>query len=175
VPLRRCAYLAALAAVFAALASHTQPWIAWWLYAVAGAVLAVVDLSVHELPARLIYPLGGLEALIILTAGTTHHSAGIFARAVLAAGLTALAWMILVLLSPASIGRGDVRLAALGAGLLGWHGLDAALDGQLLAWLQVTAATLTVLAIKRRRAWHTPIPMGPALVIGPLALAAWIG
>lgn len=175
VPLRRWAHLGALAAVFAALASHTQPGIAWWLYAVAGAVLAVVDLSVHELPARVIYPLGGLEALIVLTVATTQHNASSLARAALAAGLTALLWLILVLVSPASIGRGDVRLAALGAGLLGWHGLGAALDGQLLAWAQVTAAAVAVLAIKRRRAWHAPIPMGPALIIGPLALAAWIG
>jgi leader peptidase (prepilin peptidase)/N-methyltransferase len=175
VPLQRWAYVGALTAVFAALASRSQPGIAWWLFAVAGAVFAVVDLSVHELPARLIYPLGGLEALVVLTAGTAHHGANVFARVVLAAGLTALAWMILVLLSPASIGRGDVRLAALGAGLLGWHSLGAALDGQLIAWVQVLAAALVVLAIKRRQAWHTPIPMGPALVIGPLALAAWIG
>jgi len=62
---------AAVAVVLSVPAGGLLPWPAWVLFAAGGAVLAVVDVGTHRLPARLIYPLAA-----VITTGLFGASLG---------------------------------------------------------------------------------------------------
>ena len=67
-------------------------------------------------------------------------------RAVLAAAVVGAGWFAVAFLAPSAMGLGDVRVAALAAGLLGWTSWSAVLAGQLAAFglAVVTAGILAV-------------------------------
>jgi leader peptidase (prepilin peptidase)/N-methyltransferase len=169
---RQWAPVAGVAVVFAALAGAATPWPAWWLLAAAGSALTVVDLRAHILPARLVYPLAATELVTLLAAALIDGQPGRLVRVALAAAVVASCWFAVAFASPASLGLGDVRVAGLGAGLLGWHSWGRVLDGQLAACLLTLLLAVVLAAVHpTHRSWRTPVPMGPALIAGALLAA----
>lgn len=110
---------------------------------------------------------------LALLAASLHapHRLLIAALAGLAVGAGYLA---VVLISPTSLGMGDVYVAAITAGLLGWTGWTAVLRGLVATWLLAPLVLLAVLLIKRpdERGRRMPIPLGPALFAGALLAGA---
>ncbi|HEY5114206.1 MAG TPA: hypothetical protein VIJ00_01640, partial [Nakamurella sp.] len=96
-----------------------------------------------------------------------------FLRAVLAAVLVGGGWFTVAFIAPPAVGLGDVRVAALAAGLLGWTGWSSVLAGQLAAFglAAVTAGIISATGPDAGRA--AQVPMGPALIVGALAVA-WL-
>jgi leader peptidase (prepilin peptidase)/N-methyltransferase len=170
----RLAIVAAAALTFGALAGGGGPWPAWWLLAVGGTVLAVVDAQRNLLPARLVYPLALLEAAVLTAAAATTHDAAALARAGLAALIVGIGWFLLAFAAGGGVGLGDVRLATLTAGLLGWLGWTTVMRAQLVTVLLIVA-TAAVVAVARPdlRGRKMPVPLGPALVLASL-LMCWI-
>ena len=132
--------------------------------------LAVIDALSHRLPDRLTLPsypialalLGG--AALTVPAGGQH-----FLHAL--AGLAACAafYGVLWLISPASIGLGDVKLAGVLGLYLGWFGARAAVIGLLGGF--VLAAVVGVILIAARRATRkSHIPFGPFMLAATLAV-----
>ncbi len=77
-------------------------------------------------------------------------------------------WLTAWLISPASIGFGDVKLSA-GLGLyLGWLGTDVAFAGLIATVAMAGFATAVAFALGRG---DTLLPFGPALVGGAIAAA----
>jgi leader peptidase (prepilin peptidase)/N-methyltransferase len=170
----RLIIVAAAALTFGALAGGGGPWPAWWLLAAGGTVLAVVDAQRNLLPARLVYPLAVIEAAVLVVASITTHDAAALSRAGLAALIVGTAWFLLAFAAGGGVGLGDVRVATLTAGLLGWLGWTTVMRAQLVTVLLIVV-TAAVVAVARPdlRGRKMPVPLGPSLVLASL-LMCWI-
>ena len=167
----RLATVAAVAVILAAGAAGGDPSFPWWLFATGGAVLFITDAQHHLLPARLVYPLAGmLLAVLAVTADATSEPERLL-RALLAAAAVGAGWFAVAFLDPTALGLGDVRVAALAAGLLGWTSWSAVLAGQLAAF-GLAIVTAAILAITERRVRYRAmqVPIGPALIIGAIVV-----
>lgn len=161
---------AAVLTVLVLLATAGTPVLAWWLLAVGGAVLVVVDSRIEQLPARLVYPLGAAIAVALVVDAVAAGRAADLLRAAAAAAAAGGGWLTVCFVSPRSTGLGDARLAAVLAGVLGYSSwVDVGQAFVLAAVLGgVTALILWVLG------HHTgTVPMGPALILGAV-LAVWL-
>jgi leader peptidase (prepilin peptidase)/N-methyltransferase len=169
----RLAIVAAAALTLGALAGGGAPLPAWWLLAAGGTVLAVVDAQRNLLPARLVYPLALLEAAVLVVAVATHDAAAL-ARAGLAGLIVGIGWFLLAFAAGGGVGLGDVRVATLTAGLLGWLGWTDVMRAQLVTVLLIVV-TAAVVGVARPdlRGRKMPVPLGPALVLASL-LMCWI-
>jgi len=171
---RRLVTVAAVTSVLAACATGGDPLVAWWLFSCGGAVLCVVDAEHHLLPARIVYPLAAaILATLAATAVVTGEPDRLL-RAVLAAAVVGTGWFAVAFLVPSALGLGDVRVAALAAGLLGWTSWSAVFTGQLATWgLAVVTAGVLVATRPQERGRGMQVPMGPALIVGAV-LAIWL-
>ena len=163
----RWALVAVVGVVLAALAAPQAPWLSWWIYSQAGTGLAVIDVEHHRLPNRLVYPLAGAELVTLAVSAGVSQDPWRLLHATIAAIVIGGCWLAWALASPAALGLGDVRLAALGAALLGWRNWLQVVDGQA-AVLVCSLVTAVILALARpaRRGWRMAVPMGPALIAG---------
>jgi leader peptidase (prepilin peptidase) / N-methyltransferase len=131
----------------------------------AGVVLAQVDLAVHRLPDRVVFPSIAVVAVAALLDAAVTASWDQLLRA-LAAGLAAFVCAALVgLVSPRGLGFGDVKLLGLLGVLLGWFGWPVLLLGVLLGFVVGALVSLALLAA-RRAGWRTEIAFGPSLLAG---------
>lgn len=166
----------AVAVCFAAITalagwSWTLP--ALLIFAAGGIALSAVDLLERRIPNRMLLVAAPLAAVAILVAAAWQGSiVTLLWSAIGAAGLFLL-YLAIALVAPAAMGMGDVKLAALVGGVLGFVGLSAILAGVAAIALVGGVAALIVIAI-RRSAVGQGLPYGPALVLGGLigALAA---
>jgi leader peptidase (prepilin peptidase) / N-methyltransferase len=143
-----------------------------------GMPLAVIDARCQRLPDALTLPsypvalaLLGFAALLI--PGGAGHFLGALAGMALAWGV----FLLQVLLYPAGLGWGDVKLAGLLGLYLGWLGggwlgggwLDqgALVAGLFLGYLFAAAAGLALIAT-RRASRKSRLPFGPYLLAGTL-------
>jgi leader peptidase (prepilin peptidase)/N-methyltransferase len=162
---------AVTAAVFALLAWRVdQPWplaAYCWLGAL-GVALGFVDVTVHRLPDQLtMAALGGVLVLL----GIASIVDGEFLRVAWAAvnGLgMAAAYLVLVLVYPAGMGLGDVKLALSLGTALGWLGWVATVLGTAAGFLAAGFVSVVLLAIGRVTR-KTEIPHGPFMLLGTLA------
>ncbi|WP_196880633.1 prepilin peptidase [Arthrobacter sp. CAN_A214] len=134
-----------------------------------GVLLAAIDLRSKLLPNALLLPFAGATAAVLGLAAVTGAGWQPLSGAALGAALMFGFYLLLALMSPAGMGMGDVKLAAvLGlyggyAGLLPW--LITLLGGFLFGGL----AGLAVL-LSRRGDRHAVFPFGPGML-----LAAFLG
>ena len=140
----------------------------------AAVVLAQVDLAVHRLPDRVVFPSMAVVAAAQLADAVVLGTWDELLRAVLA-GLAAFALAAAAaIVSPGGMGFGDVKLIGLLGLLLGWFGWTLLLLGVLLGFV-VGALGALVLMAWRRAGWRTEVALGPSLLIGAvlaLGLAA---
>lgn len=167
------AHPAAVAAVslltgaVAALVAHRLPLSpalpAYWIFAVLGVGLAVIDVRRRRLP----YPLTGTSVAASLVcfvlAATTSGNPDPLLRAVAAGTATTTALLIMALALPGQLGLGDVTLAGaitLNLGWLSWHAATLGILGGLL--LQCVVGLVVRVRVRSNHA----VPMGPALLAG---------
>ena len=156
--------------VLVLLATPGIPALAWWLLAVGGSVLIVVDSRIEQLPARLVYPLGAAIAIALTVDAIAIGRADGLIRAAAAAAVVGGGWLAVCFLSPRSTGLGDARLAAVLAGVLGYSSwVDV---GQALALAALLGGMTALLLTATGRRTGT-VPMGPALILGAV-LAVWL-
>jgi leader peptidase (prepilin peptidase)/N-methyltransferase len=144
---------------------------AWlWLAAVL-IVLARADLAEHRLPNRvlLIGCVGGGACMTM--AALVEDEPGRLVRAGGAAFAAFAAMLGLAIVVAPRLGLGDVKLAGLLGGYLGWLGWEEVVTGLAAGFLLGSAVGLWV-AVRRRGGWRTEIAFGPALMVGAIAAAA---
>jgi leader peptidase (prepilin peptidase)/N-methyltransferase len=129
--------------------------------------LALIDLEHHLLPKRIVYPvLVIVSALIVLGGSATGEW-----RRILIALICASTWFGLFffinLISPRSLGFGDVRLAFLLGLALGWLGAAYAVLGFFAANASGALVGVALIATKRIER-DTAIPYGVFLAVGAL-------
>jgi leader peptidase (prepilin peptidase) / N-methyltransferase len=136
-----------------------------------GVPLAVIDARSQRLPDALTLPsypvalaLLGLAALLVAS-GLGH-----FLGALAGLALTWGVFLLQVLIYPAGLGWGDVKLSGLLGLYLGWLGggwldQDVVVAGLFLGYLFAAAAGLVLIAV-RRASRKSRLPFGPYLLAG---------
>ncbi|WP_433531010.1 prepilin peptidase [Micromonospora sp. CA-263727] len=139
---------------------------AFWLFAVVGVGLAIIDVRCRRLPHHLTGSLWVSSGLLFLMAALVGSDFGPLIRAAFA-GIAAGAVMLAVALAlPGQLGLGDVVFSGAIACNLGWLGWHTAILG-LLAGLLLHGTVASVVRLRRSTdAKNSPIPMGPALAVG---------
>lgn len=138
--------------------------------AVVGVALAFIDARYQRLPDLLTlpsYPVAiaalGISARY-LPGGGRHFSYGLIGMAAVW-----LFFVLLVLIYPAGMGWGDVKLSGLIGLYLGWFGAGAVLAGLLGGYLLAAVTGIALIATKRAtRKSH--LPFGPFMLAGALAV-----
>jgi leader peptidase (prepilin peptidase)/N-methyltransferase len=144
-----------------------------YLVFVAGLVaLSAIDLDLHRLPNRVLYPTLFAVAPLLVLASAADHRWGSLGRAA-AGGLISFAILYLIhFAAPRGMGFGDVRLAGLIGMATGWLGIAHALLALFAAFFlsAVTGLALIGLRIRSRK---DRIPFGPFLAAGAVVSVLW--
>jgi leader peptidase (prepilin peptidase)/N-methyltransferase len=140
---------------------------AYCLLAASMVAISAIDLEHLRIPSPLVYTTAALGApLLVLASAGTHHWSALLS-ALIAGAVAFAAFFALFFAVPKGIGYGDVRLAGLCGGFLGWIGYREAIAGFLLSFIiaGVPAAILLAMHKVNRR---TQIPFGPFLAAGTM-------
>lgn len=138
-------------------------------FAIISVALAAIDVATHRLPDRIVLPAGAIGAALLLLACLFGAEWSALVRAAIGSAVLFAGYFVLRLISPAGMGGGDVKLAAVIGLFLGWAGWGALLVGVFAAFLLGGLFGLAMM-LARRAGRHTPIPFGPFMLLG-----AWIG
>jgi leader peptidase (prepilin peptidase) / N-methyltransferase len=177
---RRPGWMAAVEVATAALFGAAAARLGWSaelpavLVLLAGLVaVSAVDLVYLRIPTRFIHVTGAAAAAAIAAAAVASGPVGSVGGAALGAAIYAGFLGVFYLISPALLGFGDVRLAALIGAVVGWLAwapdrpvegpLTAVLRAAFVAGLVGTVAGFVLLAVRRQ---NRPFPFGPAMAAG---------
>ena len=130
-----------------------------------GISLAVIDLDVGRLPNAIVYPSYPVVASLLAIAALAQHDASPLLRAGVGAAALFLVYFALAYLYPAGMGFGDVKLAGIVGGLLGFMsypvlavGAFAAFFigsvvgiGRIVGWSANSRSSMRVRAVHDRR------------------------
>jgi leader peptidase (prepilin peptidase)/N-methyltransferase len=132
-----------------------------------GAALAFVDLDVHRLPDLLVLPSYPIAFVLLLVPTVVTGQWGWLLRAVLAALVLFVVYLVLALVSPGGggLGFGDVKLAGVLGLLLGWLGWGPVLVSVLAAFI-VGGVIAVLLLLSRRASRSSHIAFGPSMILG---------
>jgi leader peptidase (prepilin peptidase)/N-methyltransferase len=143
-------------------------------------VLALIDLELLILPRSIVYPtLLGVAVVFVVAAAVNQQWHRLFVAA-----LCSLAWFaiffVMNLVSPRSLGFGDVRLSPLLGLSLGWLGVGDVILGFFTANVVGAVVGVTLIATKKMKR-DQPVPYGVflatgtifAVLLGPLLLGHW--
>jgi leader peptidase (prepilin peptidase)/N-methyltransferase len=133
--------------------------------------LVWIDADVHRLPDGLVLPAypALLALLLVATLGLGDWWA--LARALSCLAVVFTVFFLMNLLSPSSLGFGDVKLSGLIGLLLGWLGVQQAVTG-IAAGFLVGGLVALVMLLAQRVGLRSHIAYGPSLLLGAfLALA----
>lgn len=142
-----------------------------------GMALAFIDLDVRRLPNAIVLPSYPVLAALLLFASAWSGDWWALARA----GIGGIAlfgfYLLLVLVYPAGMGWGDVKLSGLLGAVLGYVGWSALIVGAFAGFF--FGAIVAVIALALGRAGRkSALPFGPFMIIGAafgIALGGWVG
>lgn len=138
---------------------------AYLFFAWLAVALVWIDVDVHRLPDGLVLP--AYPALLALLAFATLGAGEwrpLRDALVAMAGMYAL-YFVMAMISPSSLGFGDVKLSGLIGLVLGWLGLGTALLG-LLAGFVAGGVIALVMLVAQRAGLRSHIAFGPAMLVG---------
>ncbi|WP_112243943.1 prepilin peptidase [Kribbella monticola] len=140
---------------------------AYLWFAAIGISLALIDLELRKLPNAIVLPSYPVIAVLLTGAAAWQHDWWPLARAGLGAALLFGFFLLLVLIAPAGMGWGDVKLAGLLGGVLAYLSWSALLIGGFSAF--VLGAVVGIAAMSVGRAGRkTALPFGPFMIAGAL-------
>lgn len=149
---------------------------AWWaglswdlpayLYLAAIAMaLSLIDIDVHRLPDPIVLPSYGVALVLLLLPAFLDGRWDDLLRAVLA-GLALFAfYFVLVLIYPAGMGFGDVKLAGVLGLYLGWVSWGAVVIGTFTAFVVGAVVGIGVM-VAGKGGRKTKVPFGPFMFVG---------
>lgn len=137
-------------------------------FAVLTALLAVIDLRTKRLPNPLTAATVVVVGVLLLLPAAAEGRWIDYGRAWASAVILLVLYGILAFISPASMGMGDVKLAASIGLATGWASWSAPLWATALAFVIAALASIALL-IARRVTRKSEIPFGPWMLLG-----AWI-
>ncbi|WP_433615359.1 prepilin peptidase [Dactylosporangium sp. CA-139114] len=151
------------AAIIGAAVPPTLTLPAFWLFAVLGTGLAIIDARYRRLPHQLTGALWASSGLCFALAAISGEGMARLLRAAGAGAATATVLLVVALILSGQLGLGDVVLAGAVTLNLGWLSIQGAVVG-LLAGLVLQG--VAAIAIRLWRTIDALTPMGPALFVG---------
>jgi leader peptidase (prepilin peptidase)/N-methyltransferase len=145
---------------------------AFLVVAAALIALSLIDLGHFILPNRIVLPLAAVTPLLLVLGAIGDGDGVALVRALLGGVAGFVALFVLHLLSPRSMGFGDVKLSFVLGLALGWLGWGEWVVGFFLAFLY-GAVVGVVLMVLRRRGRKDQVPFGPFLAAGALTAVLW--
>ncbi len=133
-----------------------------WVLVGTGVSVAFVDLVYRRIPTPLVVFAGGVTVAVAAVAGAHDASLGPVVIAAAGAGLVGGVFLVVHLVTPAGLGFGDVRLAAV-TGALTALGADQLTAAAAAAGVAAVAATAVMVVSGR-----------PTVAFGPYLIAAAI-
>ncbi|WP_427896663.1 prepilin peptidase [Kribbella sp. GL6] len=144
-----------------------------------GVALALIDLDVRRLPNAIVLPSYPVLAVLLAGAAAWQHDWWALVRAGIGAVVLFGFYLSLVLVYPAGMGWGDVKLSGLVGGVLAFLSWQTFVVGAFAAFLLGAIVGIVVLA-SRRGGRKTALPFGPFMIGGVLLavfaaapLASW--
>jgi leader peptidase (prepilin peptidase) / N-methyltransferase len=138
----------------------------------AGMLLALIDLRHRLLPNRVVRPAFLVGAALLCVAAVAQSTWLPLLRAALGAVVLFSVFLVLALISPKSLGMGDVKLAGLLGLHLGWLGWGAVLIGAAAGFV-VQALVALLLLTARLVKLRGELPFGPAMLLGAALAVGW--
>jgi len=137
-----------------------------------GVALAAIDLVHHRLPNALVLPSYPVGWVLLAAAAATRGDGDAYLRAL--AGMVVLygAYFLLLLVHPAGLGFGDVKLAGLLGLHLAWLGWGVLMVGAVLGVFAGGVAGVLLL-VARRVNRRSSIAYGPAMLGGAFVAILW--
>lgn len=152
----------------------------WWnwpvvaVLAVFGVLLGAIDARTKLLPNAVLLRFTAVTLpLLLLAAAASGHWIGLLGAATGAAGLFAV-YFVLALISPAGMGMGDVKLAAVLGLIAGWAGA-AAWMGTLLGGFLLGGLAGVAVLLARRGSRGSTFPFGPGMLLAAFASLVLLG
>ncbi|GEA88805.1 peptidase A24 [Cellulomonas cellasea DSM 20118] len=140
-----------------------------FLYLAAVAVaLALIDLDTHRLPNAIVLPSYPVAAVLLALASANPGGASdwpALLRAAIGCAVLYAVYFLLVLVYPAGMGFGDVKLAGVLGLYLGWVGWGALVVGWFAAFV-LGGVFGVALLLSGRAGRKTGIPFGPWMLVG---------
>jgi leader peptidase (prepilin peptidase) / N-methyltransferase len=165
----------ATAALFALAATRIDHWVELAAYVIAFAgllALSVIDIDVQRVPVSVLYPtLAGTAVLLGVAAGLDDRWDDL-GRAFIGAAIGFALLRVIHLVSPRSMGYGDVRLAILCGLVLGWYGLTYVIVGLYGAFVLGTVVGVMLIALGRGK-FGKAIPFAPYLALGAVYVSLY--
>lgn len=138
-----------------------------------GIALAAIDLDVRRLPNGIVLPSYPVLAVLLAASAWWQGDWWSLARAVLGGAALFGFFLILVLVYPAGMGFGDVRLAGIVGGVLAYLSWAALLVGAFAGFLLGALVGIGLMVV-RRGGRRTALPFGPFMIAG-LFVALFLG
>jgi len=174
-PARAAVLAAVTVALFVGLAvRYHDSWVLPAFLALAAGLVAlsVIDLEHFLLPNRIVYPLAVTTVALLALAAVGDDAWPSFGRALLSGALATLALGGLHLVSPRSMGFGDVKLAFVLGLVLGWLGWGELVLGLFCGFLAGALVGLALIVV-RHRGRKDHLPFGPFLAFGTMVVLLW--
>jgi leader peptidase (prepilin peptidase)/N-methyltransferase len=132
-----------------------------------GIALSLIDLESQRLPNSIVLPSYPVLALLLTGAAIVHGDWAALLRAAISAAVLFGAYFALAFAYPAGMGFGDVKLAGLVGGVLGYLSYSTAAVGAFSAFLLGSVVGLFVI-FSRGGSRKSRIPFGPFMIAGSL-------
>ena len=152
-----------------------RAWAAWlalaaylWFSAVSIA-LTLIDLEHQRLPDAIVLPSFGVILVLLAASSALASGWGQLVPTLGAAAALFALYFLIVLVYPAGMGRGDVKLAPLVGAVLGFIGWGAVAVGAFSGFFIGAVIGLSLIAAKKAGR-KTGLPFGPSMLVG-----AWVG
>ena len=137
-----------------------------YLYLTAVAIaLTLIDIDVHRLPNAIVLPSYVVGAILLTTASLIEGNDGQLLRAAIGCAVLFAFYFALILVYPAGMGFGDVKLAGVLGMYLAWLGWAELAVGSFLGFLcgGLAGVALLVVGTAGRK---SKIPFGPHMLVG---------
>jgi leader peptidase (prepilin peptidase)/N-methyltransferase len=138
-----------------------------------GIALAFIDLDTKRLPNAIVLPSYVVTLVLLALPALLDARWDDYLRALLGGAALFAFYFVLAFIYPAGMGFGDVKLAGVLGGYLGWLGWGAVFVGGFLGFL-LGGLVGGALMVARRAGRKSAIPFGPFMVAGAL-IAVFVG
>jgi leader peptidase (prepilin peptidase)/N-methyltransferase len=138
-----------------------------------GISLSMIDLDVGRLPNAIVYPSYPVVGLLLAAAALAQHDAAALLRAGVGAVALFSAYFSVAYVYPAGMGFGDVKLAGIVGGVLGFISYPVLAVGAFAAFFIGSVVGIGQITGRRSTATSS-IPFGPFMIAGAL-LALFVG
>jgi leader peptidase (prepilin peptidase) / N-methyltransferase len=136
--------------------------------------VSVIDIEMFRLPDRIVLPTLLVSLVLVIGVSLVHDAPASIRFALAGAGIYFGFLLVAHLVYPRGMGFGDVKLAAVMGLYVGWLGSSYTTALALVLWAMLIgfiggSIIGVVMLVMRKRS--TPIPFGPFLAIGAVAVA----